>query len=500
MKFRSRRSKGKRIDDATPRGMDDGIVPRLIKAQIIAAIVAFLTVLPSVFEQSRSGNGVIDRVRPDSGYLMINPVPRTRDSARGHVHAAIDYYVRGPRGSVLEVDLGLARVRYTTYDSLFVDEPRFFSVSIIPKSDSSGVFEVPPVLDEKDDQYAETDSVRVGSVMRAELAGWDFEIEPTGDTPDQPVTIAEPTVWAWMVEPKEVGAKEMVLTLSVVMDVDGRRLPKVLRVFRQPIHVVALASAGPPVEFKTAAAFQASPEQQQDTNPFQDNGTASPSITPPETGRSSIPIHYNPNSVRDPGEVQSVATPNDGGMSAGLIGVIFLGVLLLFLMVAYYHPPNSPYAYSILKLISAICGGFAGGFLTGEAVVKISNDVAAGGLQYALSGTAGFGLFLVIWMFFPPPPQDEPAPAQVGENGFNYMPPEGCTFELAAKLIAKSRKAVVRLQGFTEIECRAVLDSQEIHANDAAHALKLLRDLAPRGQVREYGVSYSDSVYTMTVR
>lgn len=461
---------------------------------LISLVTMFLTQLPS--DQPTSGRPYSSA---DSSAWVRRSIPGRGAEIRGM------YPIRTPDYSEpsQQINLGWGRVRHTTFDSLVVDVPAFFSVYIFPYSDSLAAIYTRSIVDERDDTYSETDSVRIGSVMRVELAGSDFDIMPTGSTLDQPLTQIEPTVWAWMIEPQELGDRELILTLSVVADVDGIRLPRVLRVLRQPIRVVGVVPIkSPPSSFRLDETSQAFSDQRWDTITSVEAGSIARHFDGKK--RSLDPLHDTAFAIQD----GIPETPNFGrddprevAMSSGVvIGVTFLGVLLLFLMVAYYHPPNSPYAYSILKLISAICGGFAGGFLTGEAVVKISNDAAAGGLQYALSGTAGFGLFLVIWMFFPPPPAVEPAPAQVGEDGFNYTPPEGCTFEQAAKLIAKSRKAVVRLQGFTEVEYRAVLDSQEIHANDAAHALKLLRDLAPRGQVRNYEVKYSDSVYTMTVR
>jgi hypothetical protein len=73
------------------------------------------------------------------------------------------------------IDLGWGRVRYIAFDSLVVEVPRFFSLSIFPYLDSlSTALNTGSVVDERGDNYAEADSVRIGSVMRAELTGTDM--------------------------------------------------------------------------------------------------------------------------------------------------------------------------------------------------------------------------------------------------------------------------------------------------------------------------------------
>jgi hypothetical protein len=185
---------------------------------VVSAILALLTI-PEVRKIIKSDVRHVQRP------------PSYEDTVYLHAAGHAAFHIRGSDGAYFRVNLGIARVRYSAFDSISVGEPRFFSVSILPYQDSLGSSVPPPVidLDEKEDQYAEADLVRTGSVMRAELAGSDFEIQRTGDTSDQPLTSSEPTVWAWTIEPEEVGVKELVLTLSVVVDVEGQRLPKVLR-------------------------------------------------------------------------------------------------------------------------------------------------------------------------------------------------------------------------------------------------------------------------------
>lgn len=357
--------------------------------------------------------------RIDSAY---NVSPRVRrlpydtlnyegNSARAWGYVALPFEAY-PRRTA---DLGWGWVRFTAFDSLFIDVPKFYSISIYPYSDSLIISETRSVVDEMGDSYTKADSVRIGSVMRAELTGSHFEIRPSGDTQDQPLTRTGPTVWAWMIEPKKLGEHELVLIISVVQEIEGVRLPQVSRVLRRSVHIVPGLLQEPAYvpRIRAAGAFQPPNQQQVATSSLRKETSADGPIeadmnsTPAQehdTGSSTV-TKSNTSGLDDPPSEDD--TDKMRMSSRVVIGIVFLGALVLFLMVAYYVQPNSPYAYAILKLISALCGGFAGGLFTGEAVVEISKK-ANGGLEYGLSGTAGFALFLIIWKFFPPPESAKP--------------------------------------------------------------------------------------------
>lgn len=63
--------------------------------------------------------------------------------------------------------------------------------------------------------------ITVSDVMIATLTGLDFDIERTSDA-RQPVASTGVTMWGWSVEPTEPGTRSLHLTLSALINVDGK--------------------------------------------------------------------------------------------------------------------------------------------------------------------------------------------------------------------------------------------------------------------------------------
>jgi hypothetical protein len=90
--------------------------------------------------------------------------------------------------------------------------------------------------------------------------------------------------------------------------------------------------------------------------------------------------------------------PETRNMSLQLwIAVFFLFILVVFLIVAFFTRPVAQ--FTILRFLSSLCGGCAAWFISGDVFLKMSGQMSGG--KYAISGTAGCALFLVVWFFFP---------------------------------------------------------------------------------------------------
>jgi hypothetical protein len=63
--------------------------------------------------------------------------------------------------------------------------------------------------------------ITVSDVVIATLTGLDFDIERTSDA-RQPVLSTGVTMWGWSVEPTEPGTRSLHLTISALIDVDGK--------------------------------------------------------------------------------------------------------------------------------------------------------------------------------------------------------------------------------------------------------------------------------------
>lgn len=172
------------------------------------------------------------------------------------------------------------------------------------------------------------------------------------------------------------------------------------------------------------------------------------------------------------------------------IGFAFFATLLVFLIFAFFKTGGiSTQQSQILRLLSALCAGFGGAFLTGEAVVKI--DAEYPGLKMAVSGTAGVGLFLLVWFTWKSLLKDQIA------DSFSFSIPQGWTFEQVARTIAISGSGTIEFINFPADKLAIILPSQEIHTDDAKQALKRLRHLA--SDIPNYTVTSQGTHYKLTI-
>src|SRR5216684_229306 len=76
------------------------------------------------------------------------------------------------------------------------------------------------------------------------------------------------------------------------------------------------------------------------------------------------------------------------------IGFGFALLLIIFFIVAFFRSKTlSPDQRSILRFLSALCAGFAGALITGDALFNMEGSFGAGP-KFAIRGAAGAALFL----------------------------------------------------------------------------------------------------------
>ena len=180
------------------------------------------------------------------------------------------------------------------------------------------------------------------------------------------------------------------------------------------------------------------------------------------------------------------------------IGLAFVGLLVIFFMVVFFIRDLTPTQQQVFRFLSALCAGFAGGLLVGQATFAM-NITKGQGSTLAVGGTTGFALFFAVWYGFrqvvPAPPPPPPPPP----NSFNFTVPNGWTFKDAVDSIAKSDNAIAKLGGFLDPELNSRLRGQELHTKDAREALLVLRDLAATGSIRQYTVTFVPPAYQLAV-
>jgi hypothetical protein len=159
------------------------------------------------------------------------------------------------------------------------------------------------------------------------------------------------------------------------------------------------------------------------------------------------------------------------------IGLGFVAALVAFLMVTFFvtlkQDTVSATAYNNLRFLTALCGGFAGGFLAGEALIRWEQQMP-GGAKLFLSGTAGFAILFLVWLTYPTRPP--PAPANPLPNEYVKMNiPADLSFEQAARVIVKPTQRTISFEGFDQGQLATEMPDMEIEAPTFREALEQLR-------------------------
>jgi hypothetical protein len=174
------------------------------------------------------------------------------------------------------------------------------------------------------------------------------------------------------------------------------------------------------------------------------------------------------------------------------IGFGFLALLIVFLIVSFFLKPHlTDDQRGNLKLLSALCAGFAGGFLTGGALFEMHKTT--GGTTFGISGTAGFALFLTVWFFYP---RVFSLP-----DGFAFAIAAGWTFRDTADRMAQSRASAIDWAGFSANELNAAMQNRGLATKSLAEALIQLGHLTVAANaVRPYDVAQDGALYRLRVR
>jgi hypothetical protein len=165
----------------------------------------------------------------------------------------------------------------------------------------------------------------------------------------------------------------------------------------------------------------------------------------------------------------------------------FLAFLVIFLMITVLIKDKlSPTQVNTLRFLTSLCAGFAGGFFTGDALFKVEGALS-NGAKFAISGTAGFALFLLVWFTYKP---------VLGlTTGFNFKVLPGMTFEQTVLKIMEANESVHQFIGFIPADLSLVLNERDIQGENALVALEKLRYL--NALLPSYSVTLVDDVYNI---
>lgn len=129
-------------------------------------------------------------------------------------------------------------VAFNTPKHMYVGDTTEVSLKI---SLTAGVEELKRRLVERALQRDETitaEKVRVHSLMRASLTGSNgFSVTPLDNLEDKPVPSSGVQQWLWEVEAKKAGIQRLHLTLSALLEVEGKERPFPVETFSETIEV-----------------------------------------------------------------------------------------------------------------------------------------------------------------------------------------------------------------------------------------------------------------------
>jgi hypothetical protein len=170
------------------------------------------------------------------------------------------------------------------------------------------------------------------------------------------------------------------------------------------------------------------------------------------------------------------------------IGFGFVLFLIVFFMIAFFKAKTlTSDQRTILRLLGALCTGFAGALFTGDALFNMEGSFGAGP-KFAIRGAAGAALFFVVWFFFPK--------AAGFPDAFNFSVPARWTFKQTVDELAKQDGAVPDYDGLTKAELSEPLRAWHLEAKDVGAAMRLLRSItATPNAIRSYEVKLENSVY-----
>ena len=174
------------------------------------------------------------------------------------------------------------------------------------------------------------------------------------------------------------------------------------------------------------------------------------------------------------------------------IAVGFVLLLIIFMMVVTFKIKDMTHGqYNIVRFLSALCAGFAGGLITGQALFSMAGKLA-NGLTISVSGTAGFAIFFAVWygykLYQEPPPPD----------GVKISILDKWTFKAALEVLASMDAAVIEYSGFTSEQLATPLRTAELQDKTVAGLMGKIGSLARAFPM--YTVAEENKKYLITCK
>lgn len=178
------------------------------------------------------------------------------------------------------------------------------------------------------------------------------------------------------------------------------------------------------------------------------------------------------------------------------IGFGFLAALLLFLVISFFLTPTlTNDQRRTIKFLTALCAGFAGGFLTGSSLFDAHWTNASANI--GISGTAGFAIFFAVFFTYNRLFSKSSASE---DNGLRMDIPQGWSFQQVVDTICGKDEAGSQYDGFKPEEKNAILRNQAVKGESYLDLLAALRSITVNQPIRPYSVKKQGSLYILSVK
>jgi len=168
------------------------------------------------------------------------------------------------------------------------------------------------------------------------------------------------------------------------------------------------------------------------------------------------------------------------------IGLSLLIPLIIFFVYAYVRGGAlNANQHNILRLFALLVGGFAGAFITGDALVNITGTYE--GNTIAIKGALGAAFAFLIWWTFPKYVDADRFPT----TDITLVIPSNATFKSVLDSFTANIGYTFDLQGFTNEQKNVPLRSQQVSGKDVSDLITKLRKLA-KNDLPDYTVKVAN--------
>ncbi len=133
--------------------------------------------------------------------------------------------------------LGYSQIAFNTPSQMILEEENPITLLVANfLTQEELAIQLDSILGKSNLDSLETHRIKSTAFLEAHLTGQNFSVI-SGSPIRQPIFDYDVTKWEWIVEPKTIGIKYLVLTINIILDVKGKESPYTIQTFKKEINV-----------------------------------------------------------------------------------------------------------------------------------------------------------------------------------------------------------------------------------------------------------------------